>query len=176
MIFPSIQKIPEYKEVIDLILPSLNVGSMYRAIDNTNGQQVIISEDENIRIDLVVYNLIVDAIRDIHYQKKNVAHSMNEATRKWMIQDDIDEMERAKREGYKSQLAPLISSMVNSAGFKYNYKTVLDLNIFLFMDAVKRTLKIDGYKNLMTGVYTGNVDSKKVNKKEFNWLADLSEK
>jgi len=146
-----------------------------RAIDNETNEFVILKVPNNdVRIDRVVYTVLCDALRQANYLTKNVAYAMNEATRLWMIQDDKDEREKAKREGYKSRLAPLISSMVNSSGFKYNYDTVQDLNLYLFMDAVRRILKIDGYKNLMTGIYSGTIDAKKIrNKKEFNWMGEI---
>ena len=87
-------------------------------------------------------------------------------------------MEFAKKKGEleHSILLPLISSMVNHPGFKYKKKELIDVGIVEFMDSVQRLQLYENVTALMSGVYSGMLDTSKMNlSKELNWLRDLSE-
>ena len=58
-------------------------------------------------------------------------------------------------------------------GFKYNLKEVLSIGFKEFMDAVARTQIITSTQALLNGCYTGNVDTKKLNKNELNYMRDI---
>ena len=87
------------------------------------------------------------------------------------------EAEKKKDKGYTSSfLLPLISSMVNHPGFKYKLQELKEVGIVQFMDSVKRLQLYENTTALMSGVYSGMLDSSKMNlSKELNWLKDLNE-
>jgi hypothetical protein len=80
-------------------------------------------------------------------------------------------MERKKNKRFESMLEPLVASMVNQAGFKYNYETVWALPITLFNHSVTRIQKFHQYCHLMGGIYAGTVKTDDIDKKEMNWMA-----
>ena len=119
-----------------------------------------------------IYEELVGYIRKIHGLEKRVDKAGNETTKKYLLKKARRESKTLDKE-YKSTLAPLVSALVNSQEFKYDHKTVWDLNIYQFMDSVKRIQKIKDVANVMHGIYTGNVDSKKISKDSMNWLGSV---
>lgn len=136
---------------------------------------VQVLEHENcLQIDKYVYASIVNVLRRMHRLKRNDELPGNEATKQILIEDARDAYEESKANPNKPFLLPLISAMVNSAGFKRNDATVFDMKIYAFMDSVARIEKIKNAELLLQSGYSGfGVDLKKINKEEINWLAEL---
>ena len=69
---------------------------------------------------------------------------------------------------------PLISAMVNHPGFKYKKNELKEVGIVEFMDSVKRLQTYESVRALMSGMYSGMIDTSKLNlKEELNWMRDL---
>ena len=99
---------------------------------------------------------------------------MNNSTKIILIEDAMDELIANKNKEYHSNLKNLISTMVNSSGFKYNHTDVWDLKINAFMDSVKRIGKIKNAELLLQSGYSGfGISLKDINKKELDWLGEL---
>lgn len=129
---------------------------------------------DSFKIDRYVYASMIGVIRKIHKIKRNDEVPGNEATRKILIEDARDEYEENKNKSVKSHLLSLISTMVNSEGFKRNNQTVFDMKINAFMDSVVRIGKIKNAGLLLQSGYSGfGIDLKKLNKEEINWMGDL---
>ena len=90
------------------------------------------------------------------------------------IEDAKMEYEARKNETPKPVLLPMISTMVNIDGFKRNDQTVWDMNIYAFMDSIKRISKIRNSNLLLQSGYSGfGVDLKKIKKDELNYMGEL---
>lgn len=127
-----------------------------------------------LQIDRYVYLSIVNTLRKMYKLKRNDELPGNEATRQILIEDARDEYESNKDKPKKSYLLSLISSMVNSEGFKRNDETIFDMKIYAFMDSVARVGKIKNAELLLQSGYSGfGIDLKKINKDEINWMGDL---
>ena len=108
--------------------------------------------DEQVIIDEFTYNLIMDYLRQVHGE----------------------EFERNKNKDHPSQLVNLISSMVNSEGFKYNHSQIWDMKINAFMDSVKRISKIKNAELLLQSGYSGfGINLKDIDQKQLDWLGEL---
>ena len=91
-----------------------------------------------------------------------------------LIEDAKEEIERNKGKPYHSQLKNLISTLVNSEGFKYNHEQVWDMKINAFMDSVKRIGKIKNAQLLLQSGYSGfGINLKDIDKKQLDWLGEL---
>ena len=141
-------------------------------------ENVLIQVFENgtyIQIDRYVYTAIVDVLRKMHRLKRNNELPGNEATRQILIEDARDEYEENKGKPRKSYLQSLISSMVNSPGFKRDDTTDFDMKIYSFMASVARIGKIKNAELLLQSGYSGfGIDLKKIDKNETNWMGDLN--
>lgn len=128
----------------------------------------------NFDLDELTYGAIAQYLRTMHGYKKNVAIAGNEATKQMMIEMALEDLEIAKRKEYKSQLKSMISTMVNSAGFKYNLEEVRKMKFCQFMDSVSRVQIIRSSDALLQGCYSGMIDTKKIDKKQLNFLRDIN--
>jgi len=147
------------------------------AINNVNEEIVLHHKSKDIVIDNSIYLLITNYLRMVHNFDKKTDVAGNEHTKQYLLDKERRKIKRMQRKksNYKPILAPLISSMVNCPNFKYDYKTVWNLPIYVFMDAVKRVQKINQYNQLMQGYYAGTVESKFLSEDKINWMGSLNE-
>lgn len=152
--------------------------AMAPAVDQESSGIVMINPEKNIVLTEEIYKSMIGYIREMHYIKPKVEKAANKETKKILIDEDrmIKLRRRKEKNDNDSFLLPLISSMVNSPGFKYNVKELRDLGIYQFIDSVKRIETITTAISIMNGMYSGFVDISKNQKliKQLNWLRDLS--
>ncbi|MEY8365738.1 hypothetical protein AALA22_08860 [Anaerovoracaceae bacterium 41-7] len=143
----------------------------------TDETEVFLEGKNGVVIDRVIYELIVHHIRELNGLKRNYKVAGNKKARRFYMEEERKILERKIKENAgkppESTLEPLISALVNNADFKYDYTNVWSLPIYTLFDSAKRISKIVNYRNLMNGIYTGNVDSKKIPKKQMDWMGDL---
>ena len=168
------------------IYPQEKTSIIFGNLDLTKFQVMQRKDDESIVLcqyidnDLVIideftYNMIVDYLRAVHNIEKDERMPANESTKMILIEDDRDAIEINQRKEYHSQLKNLISSMINCEGFKYNHTQVWDMKINAFMDSVKRICKIKNANLLLQSGYSGfGINLKDIDKKQLNWLGELS--
>jgi len=132
-----------------------------------------IRNSDGVVIDRAIHKLMTDYLRTIHRFHKNVDVGFDDRTKDIMIEDDRDEMALARVQPFRSILQPLISSLTNCPEFKYCWDNVWDIPVGVFMDSVVRVQKHKNFDYVMHGVYSGNVDFKKLDKKELQWMGEL---
>lgn len=138
-----------------------------------NGMTVLYDKDNDIVIDQNMHMLFTKYLCDLHgiVKKRDIAG--NEFTKKMLIDLDRSDRSIAAKKPYRPFLKPLVSAMVNSAGFKYNHKQVVDLPIAQFLDSVSRIQIISSSTALLHGAYSGFCDTSKLDKSQLNWLRDI---
>ena len=155
-------------EVLDMYLQN----KIFITVDNVEYGLSFFPEE--VTIDEYTYNVIVDYICKSHVIERDLKIPMNNTTKEILIQDARDEMIANQNKKYKSRLRNLISSMVNSEGFKYNHSQVWEMKINAFMDSVKRISKIKTANLLLQSGYSGfGIDLKEINKKQLDWQGEL---
>ena len=153
---------------VDELIEELSKNNRYNdfIFDNVQFDPVIIDE--------YTYNMIVDYICKSHFIERDLKRPANNSTKMVLIEDARDEIERNKNKEYHSQLKNLISSMINSEGFKYNHDQVWGMKINAFMDSVKRIGKIKNADLLLQSGYSGfGVNLKEIDNKQLDWLGEL---
>ena len=73
-------------------------------------------------------------------------------------------------------LLPMISFCLNHPGFKYKKEELKNMGIVEFNDSVQRLLIYESTGALMKGVCSGFVDTSNINREEFNFMRDYSQK
>ena len=144
-------------------------------MNNETDEMVLYDRDNDIIIDRLIYMKIVEYIRKMHGIKPKIEKAANETTRKILIQLDRDKIKKSKEEPYKSQLLGLISGMMRYPGFKYKNNELKECGLYEFMDSVQGAQIYVSTTSLLSGIYSGMVDTKSINKKEFNWLRSPDE-
>lgn len=144
-------------------------------IEPTEGkrQHVLRHKRLGFVIDELMYGAIVNYIRTMHGFKKNVSLAGNEATRQMMIEMALEDLAIAQKKQYKSSLKAIISTLFNSPGFKYNLEEIRNMKFCAFMDSVSRIQIIRSSDALLRGCYSGMIDTKKINKKDLNFMRDI---
>ena len=141
------------------------------------GQKIITQDGETKTITLNEsdYYEIVKYLRALHNLKRNNAVAGTKSCRMAFIEDAKMEYEAQLLEPRRSHLLPLVSTMVNSDGFKRDDQTIWNMNIYAFMDSVKRVDKIRNSNLLLQSGYSGfGVDLKKIKKEELNYMGELN--
>lgn len=144
--------------------------------DNINENVLVqyLEDNKQIRVDRFIYTSIVGILRKEHKFKRNDELPGNEATRQILIEDAREEYEENRNKPSKSYLLPLISTMVNSEGFKRDNDTVFDMKIRAFMDSVARVSKIKNAELLLQSGYSGfGIDLKKIDREALNYMGEL---
>lgn len=130
----------------------------------------------NKSLDLVLleddYMEIAEYIREMLNIHPKVEKAKGKTTRKWMLQEDEQNLLNRPSEN-DSSLLPLISSLINHPGFKYNLEELKQVGICQFYDAIQRLQIYEGTRALLQGSYSGFCDTSKINKEQFNFMRNI---
>ena len=132
--------------------------------------------DENgkpIAITSIVYEVLATYIRKMHGFKKQVDKAGNAITRKILIDEDRKNAERNKGKPYKSVLVPLISALQGRQGYTKDY--ICNMGLYEFMNQINRVQVIVQADAALGGMYSGFVDTKKMDKTVLDWTRDITE-
>jgi hypothetical protein len=154
-----------------IILGDVDLSKLRPYKNNQNGQIVLADKETGLIIDMLIYERIVNYLRKVHGLKKKVEHAGNKYTKKILIDEDRMRIEANKNKLYKSFLTPLISSVKCRMGYTKDY--VRNMQVFEFFDDVQRLNVINNADALLRGMYSGMIDTKKINKQELNWMREL---
>lgn len=136
-----------------------------------NGVRVLTNKDRSLVIDVVAYEKIVNYLRQVHGLKKKVEHAANKYTKRILLEEDRRNIELNKNKPYKSFLTPLVSAVKVRMGYTKDY--VKNMGIYEFTDDVARLQIIHNADALLHGMYGGMIDTKKIDKKELNWMKEI---
>lgn len=131
-------------------------------------------EDGNpIIINSIIYEILVAYIRKMHGFKKQVDKAGNAITRKILINEARKEAKRNADKPYKSFLVPLVSSLQGRQGYTKEY--ICNMGLYEFMNQINRVQIIVQADAALSGMYSGFVDTKKMDKTVLDWTRDITE-
>lgn len=163
------------KDDTRLVLGDLDLSKFKVYTNKENDEFVLYDIETDTTIDKLIYMKIVEYIRKVHNIKPKIEKAANKTTKKILIQLDRDRIKKAQKEPYKSQLKELISAMMRYPGFKYKKNELKECGLYEFMDTVQGSQIYVSTTALLSGIYSGMVDTSKINKKEFNWMRSANE-
>lgn len=162
-------------DVTKLVLGDLDLSKFGLYTNAENGELILYDQEHDITIDRLIYMKMVECLRKMHSIKPKIEKAANETTRKILIQLDRDRIKKSQKEPYKSQLKSLISAMMRYPGFKYKKNELRECGLYEFMDTVQGAQIYVSTTALLSGMYSGMIDTSKINKKEFNWMRGLDD-
>lgn len=124
-------------------------------------------------INAIIYEVLVTYIRKMHGFKKQVDKAGNAITRKVLIDEDRKAAERNKNKPYKSFLVPLVSSLQGRQGYTKEY--ICNMGLYEFMNQINRVQIIVQADAALGGMYSGFVDTKRMDKTVLDWTRDITE-
>ena len=145
--------------------------------------EIVLVNDERPEIQITeeIYSRMVRFIRMATGYNPKVEKAKGKMTKQNIIEEErmnlrIAEMKRKKEPLYGSFLLPLLSFCLNHPGFKYKKSEVLEMNLFEFMDSLKRIMNTEAVQSLMGGMYSGFMDTSKIDfDRDLNFTKDLYE-
>lgn len=137
-----------------------------------NDTVVLKNPDTGVIIDELAYGKIASYLCSAHNLTKKVEKAANEFTKKFMIEEDRQKLLYNQKQEYKSFLRPLISAVKCRMGYTLDY--VKNMGLYEFMDDLSRLQVIVNTDALLSGMYSGMIDTKKINKKEFDWCREIT--
>lgn len=159
-----------------VFLGDLDLSKMKDGIDETNQEHVLYQKADNgkyIIIDRGIYLRIVTVLRKIHNLKPKIEYASTKTLTKILIELNRSDIQSAANRPYNSSLLPLISTMTNMEGFKYNLNDIREMPYYAFIDSVKRISLIKSTNALLNGCYSGWIDGSKIDKKSLNWFKEF---
>lgn len=130
--------------------------------------------DENpIVISPIIHEVLTTYIRKMHNFKKEVKKAGNELTRKQLIRLARQDAEMAKNKPHESFLRPVISAVKCRQGYSMDY--IRDMGVFELMDDLARLNIIVQADAALGSMYSGFVDTKKMDKTVLNWTRNIVE-
>lgn len=138
---------------------------------HVEGEIILADKETGVLIDKMIYLRIVSYLRKAFNITPKVEKAANKMTKKILIEEDRKKIEFNKDKPFKSFLLPLISSVKVKQGYTKDY--VLNMGYVEFMNDVARLQVIHNADHLLSGVYAGTIDVKKINKAELNWMKEL---
>ena len=135
--------------------------------------------DPEIQIDEEIYTRMINYIRLMVNYYPKVEHAKNKSTKEALIWEDEMNAKNSEKLSANEKFAPstlfsLISAALNHPGFKYKKTELRNVGIFEFMDSVRRLQVYESTTSLMSGMYSGMLDTSKLKlDKELNWARDI---
>ena len=115
------------KEQTYLVLGELDLSKFKIIADENTGEPVMVDQENNIKIDQLVYLRIVEYLRKVHGLTRAYDRTKSKFVHDMAIEMEKEEMELNAKKPYKSFLWPLISSIKARQGYTKQY--VLDMQI-----------------------------------------------
>lgn len=163
-------------ETTHLLLGDLDLTKFKPRPYGTTEEVVLVYEgtenDENpIVITPIVYEVLTTYIRKMHNFKKEYRPAGNEMARRAMIRVARQDMELAKNKPHESFLRPVISAVKCRQGYSMDY--IKNMGVFELFDDLSRLNIIVQADAALGGMYSGFVDTKKMDKTVLNWTRNI---
>ena len=165
-------------EVTNLLLGDLDLTKFKPRPYGPTEEVVLVYEGtENdecpIVITPIIHEVLTTYIRKMHNFKKDVKKAGNEITRKQLIRLARQDAEIAKNKPHESFLRPVISAVKCRMGYSMDY--IRDMGIFELMDDLSRLNVIVNADAALSGMFSGFVDTKKMDKTVLNWTRNITD-
>ena len=153
-----------------LLFGDLDLSAFSMVVNPQNNAFVLRDPKTGAVIDRAIHAKICATLRTIHNLKRNHRKPANDEAKKFLLQRARAKMKRHRNTSESSQLESLITAMVNTEQFPYNYEDVGQLSIYQFNESLQQVIKKIDFDNKMHGIYAGTLSAKDLGQDELNWL------
>ena len=157
----------------DLNLSEFVPYGVYDDNGNITNEITLYNKEKDIELSEDDFNEMVFYIRTMFNMFPKVEKAKNKATKESIIFEEKMNMQNKEESNNSSILFSLISACVNHPGFKYKTTELEDVGIFEFMDSTKRLQIYEQTTALLSGMYSGMIDTKGIDDKEFNFMRNI---
>ena len=157
----------------DLNLSEFVPFGVYDNDGNITDEITLYNKEKDIELSEDDFNEMVFYIRTMFNMFPKVEKAKNKATKESIIFEEKMNMKNKEESNDSSILFSLISACVNHPGFKYKTTELEDVGIFEFMDSTKRLQIYEQTTALLSVMYSGMIDTKGIDDKEFNFMRNM---
>jgi hypothetical protein len=157
----------------EIVLGDIDLQRMKPVENLQNGDVVLRDPVTGAIIDELAYKTMSAYLCKLHNLTKKVEKAGNKFTKQVLIDEDRQKKEYAATQPYKSFLMPLISSVKVRQAYTKDYIRNMGLNEFF--DDINRLQIIVNTDALLSGAYSGMMDTSKIKKSQFNWMREIGE-
>ena len=154
-----------------ILFGDLDLSKLRPFKNNQNDTIVLADKETGVIIDEAIYLRIVSYLRKLHNLTPKIERAKNQYTKRVLIDEDRRKIEQNKNKPFKSYLLPLISAVKVRQGYTRDY--VRGMGLYEFFDDVARLQVINNADHLLSAMYGGTIDMKKIDKKSLNWMCEL---
>lgn len=165
-------------EVTYLLLGDLDL-TKFKPYEVKDSEDIILihedtkDDEQPIIINPIIHEVLTTYIRKMHGFQKQVKKAGNEITRRQLIRLARQDAEMAKNKPHESFLRPIISSVKCRQGYSMDY--IKQMGIFELMDDLSRLNVIVNADAALGGMFSGFVDTKKMDKTVLNWTRNIED-
>ena len=158
-----------------LIFKNVKMSKFQMKANAENGE--IVYTDGTTTIDELVYRQIVAYVREINYIDEKIEYDMADGKNnmRFFIERMRHKLKRRAKKAPQPFLSNLISAMVCTADFPYNYDTIRNIKISQLYNGFYRKDKSDSARQIKQAIYAGTIDKKDVSNSLLMWYGDLKE-
>ena len=156
-----------------IVLGDIDLQRMKPVENLQNGEVILRDPVTGAIIDELAYMTISAYLCRLHNITKKVEKAGNKYTKQVLIDEDRQKREYSAKQPYKSFLMPLISSIKVRQAYTKDY--IRNMGLQEFFDDVNRSQIIVNTDALLSGAYSGMMDTSKVKKSAFNWMREIGE-
>ena len=160
-------------EQTSLVLGDLDLSQLTPYSMGETEEVVLSNKDHTIIINEVIYNVLVTYLRKMHGFKKQVDKAGNKMTHKVLLNLARQDAKMAQNKPYKSFLLPLVSSLQGRQCYETSY--IRNMGIYEFFNQINRIQIVVQADAALGGMYSGMIDTKKMDKTVFDWMRDISD-
>lgn len=159
---------------VKCIFGDLNINQLQQAI--FEDKIVFTNESEEIVIDEETYLHMAEYLRFMFNSYPKTEKTKGKSNKQDLILEDRIERNRKLREKEEnsSSLLSMISFCLNHPGFKYKKEELRNVCLVEFMDSVQRLNIYESTSALYKGMYSGFMDTKKINKNDLNFMREIA--
>ena len=157
----------------EIILGDVDLQRMKPVENLQNGEIILRDSVTGAIIDELAYKTMSAYLCKLHNLTKKVEKAGNKYTKQVLIDEDRQKREYAATQPYKSFLMPLVSAIKVRQAYTRDY--IRNMGLYEFFDDVNRSQIIVNTDSLLSGAYSGMMDTSKIKKSAFNWLRPIEE-
>lgn len=157
----------------EIVLGDIDLQRMKLVENPQNGEPVLKDPISGAIIDELAYRTMSSYLCKLHNLTKKVEKAGNKFTKQVLIDEDRQKKEYGAKQPYKSFLMPLISAVKVRQAYTKDYVKNMGLNEFF--DDLSRLQIIINTDALLSGAYSGMMDTSKIKKSQFNWMREIDE-
>ena len=156
-----------------IILGDIDLQRMKIVENPQNGEPILKDPVTGAIIDEWSHKIMSAYLCKLHNLTKKVEKAGNKFTKQVLIDEDRQKKEYSAKQPYKSFLVPLVSSIKVRQAYTKDY--VRNMGLYEFFDDVNRAQIIVSTDALLSGAYSGMMDTSKIPKSQFNWMRETNE-